>query len=129
MGTTKCVRNVTEYLVGMPSFWDYFTGGGDSGNSSYQTHHNLQEGLLTIASQTCNILVQVNNTNNISFGPNEPSTSSTSSSSSSVLLPPIITTTTTTKTTFKNNNRRLSRGESARKLFSDYKHRLSVRKF
>lgn len=115
----------------MPSFWDYLTGGGSGGSSNYQAHHNLQEGLLTIASQTCNILVQVNNTNNISIGPNLPSTSATSSSSStsssSVLLPPIITTTTTTtKTTFK-NNRRLSRGESARKLFSDYKRRLSVR--
>lgn len=115
----------------MPSFWDYFSG-GDGGNSNYQAHHNLQEGLLTIASQTCNILVQVNNTNTINFGSSAPSTSDgkTSSSSSSVLLPPIITTTTTTKTTFKTpNNRRLSRGESARKLFSNYKHRLSVRNY
>lgn len=32
--------------------------------------HNLQEGLFQIASQTCNLLVQVNNTNNISYGNN-----------------------------------------------------------
>ncbi|KAI4457676.1 phospholipase d - related [Holotrichia oblita] len=47
----------------MPKFWDYF------GRSSPK-HRNLQEGLFQIASQTCNLLVQVNNTNNISFGDN-----------------------------------------------------------
>ncbi|KAK9721965.1 hypothetical protein QE152_g19913 [Popillia japonica] len=47
----------------MPKFWDYL------GRSSPK-HRNLQEGLFQIASQTCNLLVQVNNTNNISFGDN-----------------------------------------------------------
>lgn len=54
----------------MPSgFWDYIhlsrsrTNYGDD-----EAHHNLQEGLFQIATQTCNILVQVNNTNNINFG-------------------------------------------------------------
>lgn len=47
----------------MPKFWEYF------GKSSPK-HRNLQEGLFQIASQTCNLLVQVNNTNNISFGDN-----------------------------------------------------------
>ncbi|GJQ69237.1 hypothetical protein Trydic_g6386 [Trypoxylus dichotomus] len=47
----------------MPKFWEHF------GRSSPK-HRNLQEGLFQIASQTCNLLVQVNNTNNISFGNN-----------------------------------------------------------
>lgn len=46
----------------MPQFWDYF------GKS--QPKLNLQDGLFQIASQTCNLLVQVNNTNNISYGQN-----------------------------------------------------------
>lgn len=49
----------------MPYFWDHF--GKDH---SHQKHHNLQEGLFQIASQTCSLLVQVNNTNNISYGNN-----------------------------------------------------------
>jgi hypothetical protein len=58
----------------MPSgFWDYIhlgrsrTTHGDDCDTDEQAH-NLQEGLFQIASQTCNILVQVNNTNNINFG-------------------------------------------------------------
>lgn len=48
----------------MPThFWDYFGSKGPS-----PTHRNLQDGLFQIASQTCNLLVQVNNTNNISYG-------------------------------------------------------------
>lgn len=49
----------------MPFFWENFTKG-----RPYQNHHNLQEGLFQIASHTCNLLVQVNNTNNISYGNN-----------------------------------------------------------
>ena len=45
-------------------FWEYIHLG------RRQSHHNLQEGLFQIASQTCSILVQVNNTNNISYGDN-----------------------------------------------------------
>nr|XP_022905261.1 phospholipase D3-like [Onthophagus taurus] len=47
----------------MPKIWDYL------GKNSPK-HRNLQDGLFQIASQTCNLLVQVNNTNNISFGDN-----------------------------------------------------------
>lgn len=57
----------------MPSgFWDYIhlsRSRTDEDNDD-QENHNLQEGLFQIASQTCNILVQVNNTNNINFGTN-----------------------------------------------------------
>lgn len=79
----------------MPSgFWDYIHLGRSRTNEDDELHHNLQEGLFQIASQTCNILVQVNNTNNITLGTNvhynnftpsasgefsAPSTSSTSS--------------------------------------------------
>ncbi|XP_008200312.2 5'-3' exonuclease PLD3 isoform X2 [Tribolium castaneum] len=45
----------------MPHFWDYFS-------KSPRKQRNLQDGLFQIASQTCNLLVQVNNTNNISYG-------------------------------------------------------------
>lgn len=56
----------------MPSgFWDYIhLGRSRTDDDDDQAHHNLQEGLFQIASQTCNILVQVNNTNNISLGSN-----------------------------------------------------------
>lgn len=50
----------------MPNFWDNF---GFS-RQGPQTHHNLQDGLFQIASQTCSILVKVNNTNNICYGNN-----------------------------------------------------------
>lgn len=56
----------------MPSgFWDYIHLGRSRTNNcdDEQGHHNLQEGLFQIATQTCNILVQVNNTNNINVGP------------------------------------------------------------
>lgn len=58
----------------MPSgFWDYIhlsrsRTHDDDDDDEDQAHHNLQEGLFQIASQTCNILVQVNNTNNINIG-------------------------------------------------------------
>jgi hypothetical protein len=55
----------------MPSgFWDYIhlSRSRTSNNGDEEQAHNLQEGLFQIASQTCNILVQVNNTNNINFG-------------------------------------------------------------
>lgn len=48
----------------MPNFLDYILG------RSPARQRNLQEGLFQIASQTCNLLVQVNNTNNISYGNN-----------------------------------------------------------
>jgi hypothetical protein len=54
----------------MPSgFWDYIhVGRSRTRNGNHDDDddelHNLQEGLFQIASQTCNILVQVNNTNN-----------------------------------------------------------------
>jgi hypothetical protein len=57
----------------MPSaFWDYIHVGRSQthnhGMDEDESLHNLQEGLFQIASQTCNILVQVNNTNNINVG-------------------------------------------------------------
>lgn len=45
----------------MPRFWEHF--GRDP-----PRHRNLQDGLFQIASQTCSLLVQVNNTNNITYG-------------------------------------------------------------
>lgn len=48
----------------MPHFWENF------GKGHTQNHRNLQDGLFQIASQTCSLLVQVNNTNNISYGNN-----------------------------------------------------------
>lgn len=45
----------------MPFFWDFF-------GKSPCKQRKLQDGLFQIASQTCNLLVQVNNTNNISYG-------------------------------------------------------------
>ncbi|CAH0399896.1 unnamed protein product [Chilo suppressalis] len=46
----------------MPSLWDYLHF-----NRQYNNKRNLEEGLFQIASQTCNILVKVNNTNNINL--------------------------------------------------------------
>lgn len=53
----------------MPSgFWDYIhLGRSRTNDGDEEQAHNLQEGLFQIASQTCNILVQVNNTNNINL--------------------------------------------------------------
>lgn len=45
----------------MPSLWDYLH------LNQSQNKRNLEEGLFQIASQTCNILVKVNNTNNINL--------------------------------------------------------------
>lgn len=47
----------------MPHWWDYI----HVNRSEDQSSSRLQEGLFQIASQTCSILVQVNNTN-ISYG-------------------------------------------------------------
>lgn len=52
----------------MPNLWEFVQF--SRGCSRTQTHHNLQEGLFQIASQTCNILVQVNNTNNFNYESN-----------------------------------------------------------
>lgn len=52
----------------MPSWWDYLHL-----NRQYQNKRNLEEGLFQIASQTCNILVKVNNTNNINLTRNNRS--------------------------------------------------------
>lgn len=56
----------------MPSgFWDYIHMGRSRTSNIIDDDqaHNLQEGLFQIATQTCNILVQVN-TNNINLGSN-----------------------------------------------------------
>ncbi|XP_061714515.1 5'-3' exonuclease PLD3-like isoform X1 [Cydia pomonella] len=52
----------------MPSWWDYLHF-----NRQYNNKRNLEEGLFQIASQTCNILVKVNNTNNINLTRNNRS--------------------------------------------------------
>jgi hypothetical protein len=55
-------------------FWDYIhlgksrTTNNGSDDDEDNQGHNLQQGLFQIATQTCNILVQVNNTNNINLG-------------------------------------------------------------
>lgn len=117
-------------------FWDYIHLGRSRTNEDddEQAHHNLQEGLFQIASQTCNILVQVNNTNNINVGSNyhysssdfsEASTSSRSSrkttffdlEQSVVLLQPKQSRTSSLSTPTK--------GRFHRRL-SEYKRRLSV---
>lgn len=54
----------------MPGGFFHYIHLGRSRTDDENEHHNLQEGLFQIASQTCNILVQVNNTNNINFGTN-----------------------------------------------------------
>lgn len=115
----------------MPStaFWDYVHIGrtrvSNEDEDLTKSHLNLQEGLFQIASQTCNILVQVNNTNNINLGPNfhygseqQPSTSSNGKKTSFhdieqrvVLLQP--------KKDTSPQRTRFSR-------LSDYKRRLSV---
>lgn len=64
----------------MPHFWDYFARGSPK-------HRNLQDGLFQIASQTCNLLVQVNNTNNISYGGNSMNISCNSITSPSTSSP------------------------------------------
>lgn len=127
----------------MPSFWDYIHIGRPTDEHA---HRNLQEGLFQIASQTCSILVQVNNTNNISYGGNatnvqynnfrshgDSADNAASFHSDNgqegeqrvVLLPSSsLASTSVPKPSF----RRPSRSGSARKLFTNYKHRLSVSK-
>ena len=114
----------------MPSgFWDYIHLGRSRTHDDDvddQVNHNLQAGLFQIASQTCNILVQVNNTNNINFRSNfddsknfEKSTSHSRSTmlvdleQSVVLLQPK-----------SNKSPTPSRGRFHR--LSEYKRRLSV---
>nr|XP_050851450.1 5'-3' exonuclease PLD3-like isoform X4 [Vespula vulgaris] len=47
------------------SFFGWKRGGSDTSDN---TGRNLQDGLFQIASQACHILVQVNNTHNVSYG-------------------------------------------------------------
>lgn len=125
--TVKCVK--------MPTIWDYIHVGRDP------PKHNLQEGLFQIASQTCSILVQVNNTNNISYGNNATNvqynnfnTASTSSSSSNNPGRPSPSTSSNRRRPddFSDGDQDIillpsssDRG-STKKLFSNYRHRLSV---
>lgn len=126
----------------MPTIWDYIHVGRDP------PKHNLQEGLFQIASQTCSILVQVNNTNNISYGNNATNvqynnfnTASASTSGNTSSNNP------GRPSTSNSSNRRrpddFSDGDqsvillpsssndrgSTKKLFSNYRHRLSVSVF
>lgn len=127
-------------------FWDYI----HVGRQGRQEHHNLQDGLFQIATQTCSILVQVNNTNNISYGDNatnvqynnfasEASCSGSTSNNrcsaqsrggtrfdreqSIVLIPP------QAKANVAHHNLSSQdggRSSSRRSFFQHYKHRLSV---
>lgn len=116
-------------------FWDYIHLGRSRTNDDDddQAHHNLQEGLFQIASQTCNILVQVNNTNNINVGSDFHYSSSNYSEAS--------TSRSTKKTTFfdleqsvvllqpkQSRNSSLSGSTKGRfhHRLSEYKRRLSV---
>lgn len=111
------------------SFWDYIhIGQPDEG----QQHHNLQEGLFQIASQTCSILVQVNNTNNISYGNNSTNVQYNNFNSNDSSRQ--------TSNIRANNDQHSnvdreqivlipstsSNSSSKRNLFSQYRHRLSV---
>lgn len=133
-------------------FWDYI----HFGRPERQQHHNLQEGLFQIASQTCSLLVQVNNTNNISYGNNSTNiqynslnaTVSSSTTSTNGFSTRFHTSEsrssrrTTTATTSSNQTLDSEQsvvlipqattssgsGNAAKNLFSHYKHRLSVSK-
>lgn len=90
----KCPLLISCYtLENMTRFWDFF-----GRESPPQHHHNLQDGLFQIASQTCSLLVQVNNTNNISYGHN-----STNIQCNSLQSPPL-TTNTAPRTSRKQHN-------------------------
>lgn len=117
--------------------------------------HNLQDGLFQIASQTCSLLVQVNNTNNISYGGNSSNVTynqfghqtRTSSSSGNPTSPEPSTsrsrevhvTIPSKGSSLVRTNSKLDREQSVdllskreklvkrnSNLFSNYKHRLSV---
>lgn len=121
----------------MPTIWDYIHVERDP------PKHNLQEGLFQIASQTCSILVQVNNTNNISYGNNatnvqynnfNTATASTSNNSQRSDGPRPSTSSNRRKPDdFSDGDQSVillpsssnDRG-STKKLFSNYRHRLSV---
>lgn len=117
----------------MPTIWDYIHVGRDP------PKHNLQEGLFQIASQTCSILVQVNNTNNISYGNNATNVQYNNFNTASA-------STSSQPSTSSSNRRRpddFSDGDqsvillpsssndrgSTKKIFSNYRHRLSVSLF
>jgi len=127
----------------MPNFWDYIHVGRSDDS---RPHHNLQEGLFQIASQTCSILVQVNNTNNISYGNNasniqynnfNPGCASTSGCSTSTnRAGPSTSNTNRTKDDIDPEQSIVllpssapstsGRHNSTKNLFANYKHRLSV---
>lgn len=116
--------------------WDYI----HIGRPDRQPHHNLQEGLFQIASQTCSILVQVNNTNNISYGNNSSNVQynnfaghCSSSSSSTGNSDPSQTRYSSSRTSsFREQSEVLIPstsvvGNATKNLFNHYRHRLSVR--
>lgn len=111
----------------MPNWWDYIHVNRSGDDSSSR----LQEGLFQIATQTCSILVQVNNTN-VTYNQCDPgpSCSRTSAPSTDVHV-----------SMGKGDQSSLDREQSLDLLskrekfikrnsnvFANYKHRLSVRK-
>ena len=102
--------------------WDYIIHLGKT-NENRAGFHNLEEGLFQIASQTCNILVQVNNnsTNIYNAGTSEagPSTSTAFESEQSVVL--------LQPNQVQSLQRKSSNTERLQRTLSHYKRRLSVR--
>lgn len=127
-----------------PSFWDYIHIGRtkvpSNDDDDLPNMRNLQAGLFQIASQTCNILVQVNNTNNISFGESFYSNGQAGSSNSSTAQPSTSTSMDSMKkTTFfdleqsiilldPSKKRTIDKSPTRTRFsrLSDYKRRLSV---
>lgn len=113
--------------------WDYI----HIGRPDRPPHHNLQEGLFQIASQTCSILVQVNNTNNISYGNNSTNVQYNSfaghcSGSSSNSDGSQTRYSSSRTSSFREQSEVLIPstsvvGNATKNLFNHYKHRLSVR--
>jgi hypothetical protein len=108
-------------------------------NFNSRTHSNIEEGLIReglfqIASQTCNLLVQVNTTNNFYNTDNatdidglktNAAQNSFDVEQSLVLLP--VSTGTSQKTLTKTDSFEKSNIHSTKSVFSTARHRLSVR--
>lgn len=139
----------------MPGWWDYIHIHRPEDETA-APGHNLQDGLFQIASQTCSILVQVNNTNNISYGANSSNVTynqfgdQTRAASSSPHSSPGPSTSRSREVhvtipskggnSFPRTNSKLDREQSvdllakreklvkrqSSNLFANYKHRLSV---
>jgi hypothetical protein len=129
----------------MATLRDFLNNGRSKSSQNYssRTHSNIEEGLIReglfqIATQTCNLLVQVNTTNNFYTNSNQPESTTdidgfktniaqnTFDVEQSLVLLPI--TTETSQVTFtKTNSLEKSNLNSTKSVFSTARHRLSVR--